>query len=110
MASTTFLIQFFSSLVAGPVGLWPGPDVPGLNDGHDRMPAALASINVNLSSGLAVGTFVTALATNESTGDTSAFSNAIAAQAASVAFSAAGYTVASTARDGHHRGRCGPAI
>ena len=39
---------------------------------------------------------MTALATNESTGDTSAFSNAIAAQAATIAFSAASYTVAST--------------
>ena len=40
---------------------------------------------------------MTALATNESTGDTSAFSNAISAQAVSVAFSVASYTVVSTA-------------
>ena len=56
-----------------------------------------ATINFNLSNGLAVGAWVTATATNQTTGDTSAFSNAVSAQPVSVAFSMADYPVDSTA-------------
>ncbi len=94
--NTSFLIQFFSSPVADPSGFGQGETFLGsttiiTNAGGDGL------IDFNLSSGLAVGTWVTAMATNETTGDTSAFSNAISAQPAAVAFSMATYTVASTA-------------
>ena len=96
IAGTTFLIQFFSSLVADPSGFGQGQTFLGSTT-VTTTAGGTASIDFNLLSGIAVGAWVTALATNESTGDTSAFSNAIPAQAANVAFSAASYTVASTA-------------
>ena len=91
-----FLDPVFQQPGRRSLGFWPGTDIPRLDD-VTTSSGGSASINYNLSGGVAVGAFVTALATNESTGDTSAFSNAIAAQAASVAFSMANYTVASTA-------------
>jgi hypothetical protein len=95
--ATTFLVQFFSNLVADPSGFGQGQTFLGSTTVTTDPVTGIASINANISSGLPVGTFVTAMATNESTGDTSAFSNAISAQAASVSFSMSGYTVASTA-------------
>ena len=83
-----FLIQFFSSLVADPSGFGQGQTFLGSTT-VTTSGAGIFNINFNLSSGLAVGTYVTAPATNESTGDTSAFSNAVEAQAVSVAFSSA---------------------
>ncbi|MGO9469386.1 MAG: beta strand repeat-containing protein, partial [Isosphaeraceae bacterium] len=94
--STTFLIQFFSSPVPDPSGFGQGETFLGSTTVMTSA-AGSAPINVNLVNGLATGAWATALATNESTGDTSAFSNAISAQPAGVAFSAASYTVASNA-------------
>ncbi len=82
-----FLIQFFSSLVPDPSGFGQGQTFLGSTTVTTDPTTGIATINFNLSSGLAVGTWVTATATNESTGDTSAFSNAVSAQPVSVAFS-----------------------
>jgi hypothetical protein len=97
VAGTTFLIQFFSSLVADPSTFEQGQTFLGSTTVTTNASTGVANFNFNLSSGLAVGTYATALATNEATGDTSAFSNAIAAQPVSVAFLTSGFTVASTA-------------
>ena len=101
------MIQFFSSLVADPSGFGQGQTFLGSTT-VTTSAGGTASINFNLLSGLAVGAWVTALATNESTGDTSAFSNAISAQAASVAFSIAELYRRFDGRDGNDRRRCGP--
>ena len=93
----TFVIQFFSSVVADPSGFGQGQTYIGETTVMTDPTTGIASINFNLSGSLAVGAYVTALATNESTGDSSAFSNAIKAQSVSVAFSMASYTVNSTA-------------
>ena len=53
--------------------------------------AGIASINFNVASGLAIGTWMTVTATNQSNGDTSGFSNAVSAQPVSVAFAAASF-------------------
>jgi hypothetical protein len=58
--------------------------------------AGAATINFNLASGLAVGAWLTATATNQATGDSSRFSNAVSAQPVSVAFAAASYNVQSS--------------
>ncbi len=82
------------------------PDPSGFGQGQTYLGSSMvttdpttgvANINVDLTSNLAVGSYVTALATNENTGDTSAFSNVVRAQAVSIAFSSATYSVASTA-------------
>ncbi len=93
----TFVIQFFSSVVPDPSGFGQGQTYLGSTTVMTDPTTGIASIDFNLSGSLAVGAYVTALATNESTGDTSAFSNAITAQSLSVSFSMASYTVASTA-------------
>ena len=92
--NTTFLIQFFSSPFADPSGIGQGETFLGSTIVTTSAGGA-ATINFNLASGLAVGTWLTATATNQSTGDTSPFSNAVSAQAVSVAFSVANYTVGS---------------
>ncbi len=95
LANTSFLIQFFSSVVPDPSGQGQGQTFLGstivMTDA-----SGLASINFNLAGGLADGTWMTVTATNLSTGDTSAFSNAVSAQPVTVAFAFAGYTVQST--------------
>ena len=96
VANTSFLIQFFTSQVADPSGFGQGQTFLGSTTVITNV-GGTASIDFNLASGLALGAWVTLVATNESTGDTSAFSNAISAQPATVAFSTATYTVASTA-------------
>ncbi|MFI5457958.1 MAG: beta strand repeat-containing protein, partial [Isosphaerales bacterium] len=95
VANTSFLIQFFSNIA---------PDASGFGQGQTFLgstpvmtnASGSATINFNLSNGLAVGAWVTVTATNQSTGDTSAFSNAISAQPVSVAFSMADFPVGST--------------
>ena len=84
--NTTFLIQFFSSLAPDPSGFGQGQTFLGSTTVTTNA-GGNATINFNLASGIAVGAWVTATATNQSTGDTSAFSNAISAQPVSVAFS-----------------------
>ena len=65
VANTTFLIQFFSSLVADPSGFGQGQTFLGSTTVTTHA-SGIASIDFNLLSGLAVGTWVTATATNES--------------------------------------------
>jgi hypothetical protein len=93
--NTSFLIQFFNSPTPDPSGFGQGQIFLGSTNvttnatGH-------ASISFDLSSGVPLGYWVTATATNLSTGDTSAFSNATTTQAVSVQFSMAAYTVNAT--------------
>ena len=95
-ANTSFLIQFFSSLVADPSGIGQGQTFLGSTVVMTNA-SGTASINFNLASGLAVGTWMTVTATNQSDGDSSRFSNAVSAQAVNVSFAVASSTVQSTA-------------
>ena len=95
LANTSFLIQFFSSLVADPSGVGQGQTFLG-STVVTTDASGVASINFNVASGLAVGTWVTVTATNESNGDTSGFSNAVPALPVSVAFVAASFSAQST--------------
>ncbi len=95
LANTSFLIQFFSSVVADPSGQGQGQTFLGSTI-VSTLGSGIVPINFNLAGGLTVGTWMTVTATNLSTGDTSAFSNAVSAQPVSVAFAAAGYSVQST--------------
>jgi hypothetical protein len=96
LASTTFLVQFFSSPVADPSGFGQGQIFLGSmsvttdSGGH-------AALSFDLSSQIPLGYFVTATATNMSTGDSSAFSNAEQAQAVTVQFTLSSYSVNATA-------------
>ena len=74
-----FLIQFFSSPIADPSGFGQGQTFLGSTTVTTNG-AGTAAINFNLSTNLAVGTWVTVTATNQSTGDTSEFSNAVSTQ------------------------------
>jgi len=96
VANTSFLIQFFSSIAPDPSGFGQGQT---FLDSTTIMTDASgqAMIDFNLSGGVAVGAWVTATATDQKTGDTSAFSNAISAQPVSVAFSMPDFPVVSTA-------------
>jgi hypothetical protein len=94
--NTSFLIQFFSSLVPDPSGVGQGQTFLGgtiVTTG----PGGTAAIDFNVATGLAIGTWMTVTATNESTGDSSGFSNAVSAQPVSISFATAASTVASTA-------------
>ncbi|HKI17260.1 MAG TPA: Calx-beta domain-containing protein, partial [Isosphaeraceae bacterium] len=94
--NTTFLIDFFSS---------PTPDPSGRGQGQNFLGSTTistdssgnGSISFDLATAVPVGFWVTSTATNQSTGDSSPFSNAIAAQAATVQFAAADVVVDSTA-------------
>ena len=93
---TTFLIQFFNSPIADPSGIGQGQTFLGSTT-VTTSGSGTAAINFNLTTNLLVGSWVTVTATNQSTGDTSEFSNAVSTQPVSVSFSMVGYTVASTA-------------
>ena len=95
LANTSFLIQFFSSQVADPSGVGQGQTFLGSTVVTTDASGA-ATIDFDLASGLANGTWVTVTATNESNGDSSGFSNAVSAQPVSVTFASAGFTVQST--------------
>ena len=88
LPNTSFLIQFFSSLVPDPSGFGQGQTFLGSTIVTTDAGGS-ATINFNLASGLAIGTWVTVTATNETTGDTSGFSNAVSAQPVSIAFAMA---------------------
>ncbi len=96
VADTSFLIQFFSSLMADPSGVGQGQTFLG-STVVTTGASGNATINFTVASGLAIGTFMTLTATNESTGDSSGFSNAVAAASASVSFANAASTIDSTA-------------
>jgi Calx-beta domain len=95
LANTSFLIQFFSSLLADPSGVGQGQTFLGGTVVTTKA-SGVAMINFTLASGVAIGTSMTVTATNESTGDTSGFSNAVPALPVSVAFIAAGFSAQST--------------
>ncbi len=95
VANTSFLIQFFSSLVADPSGVGQGQTFLG-STVVTTSSGGIAAINFNVATGLVVGTWMTVTATNVSTGDSSGFSNAVSAQPVSVSFAAAAQTVQST--------------
>ena len=94
-AGTSFLIQFFNSLMADPSGVGQGQTFLG-STLVTTDASGTATIDFTVASGLAVGTWVTVTATNQSNGDTSSFSNAISAQPVSVAFAAASFSAQST--------------
>lgn len=94
--STTFLIDFFSSPIPDPSGRGQGQYFLGSTtistDSNGN-----GSISFDLATTVPVGYWVTATATNQTTGDSSAFSDAVEAQSASVQFAAADVVVNSTA-------------
>ncbi len=96
VANTTFLVQFFSSPVPDPSGYGQGEmllgTLPVTTDSSGN-----ASISLNLPGGLPAGLWITATATNQTTGDTSEFSNAVQAQTVSIQFATASLTVNATA-------------
>jgi hypothetical protein len=94
-SSDPLLIQFFSSPVADPSGFGQGQTFLGSTTITPVL--GVGTISFNLPSGVAIGSFVTATATDVITGDTSQFSNALAAKPVTVAFAMASYTVNSTA-------------
>lgn len=91
---TAFLIQFFGSLVPDPSGHGQGQTFLGSTTVTTNA-SGFAAIDFDVFSGLAVGEWLTATATNQSTGDTSGFSNAVA-QGASLQFSMASFMANST--------------
>ena len=96
VADTTFLIQFFSSLVPDPSGFGQGQTFLG-SETVTTNASGIATFSFQPASGVPSGQWITSTATNGSTGDTSAFSNAVSAQPVSVEFAMATYTVDSTA-------------
>ncbi len=96
LANTTFLVQFFSSPLPDPSGYGQGETLlgtlPVTTDSSGN-----ASISLNLPGGLPAGAWITATATNQTTGDTSEFSNAVQAETVSIQFTAASLTVNATA-------------
>jgi hypothetical protein len=93
--NTTFSIDFFSS---------PTPDPSGRGQGQNYLGSTTittnstgnGSISFDLATNIPVGYWVTATATNQSTGDSSAFSDAVEAAAATVQFAVADVVVNST--------------
>jgi hypothetical protein len=94
--NTSFLIQFFNSAMPDPSGYGQGQMFLS-SETVATDSSGNASIQLTLPTGLPAGAWITATATNESTGDTSEFSNALAAQPVSVAFTLASYSVNATA-------------
>ncbi|MGO9466986.1 MAG: Calx-beta domain-containing protein, partial [Isosphaeraceae bacterium] len=96
VANTTFLVQFFSSPLPDPSGYGQGETLlgtlPVTTDSSGN-----ATINLNLPGGLPAGLWITATATNQATGDTSEFSNALQAETVSLQFATASLTVNATA-------------
>ncbi len=92
LASTSFLIQFFTSLVSDPSGYGQGQTWIGsitvTTDASGNVPITFAPL-----SSLAASIWVTATATNTSTGDTSEFSNAVSAVPVSEQFLTASMSV-----------------
>ena len=96
IANTTFLIQFFTSLIPDPSGFGQGQTPIGsttvTTDGQGN-----AAISFIPPSSLPANTWVTATATNTLTGDTSEFSNAISALPVTMQFLTATVSVDVTA-------------
>jgi Calx-beta domain len=92
IASTPFLIQFFTSLVPDPSGYGQGQTPIGsttvTTDGQGN-----AAISFAPSSSLPANIWGTATATNTQTGDTSEFSNALSAQPITMQFMTASLSV-----------------
>jgi hypothetical protein len=100
-ASTNFVIEFFSSDVTDPAGHYEGRTLLGSTTVTTGSTGA-ATINFNLPVDIPTGDFVTATATNLTTGDTSPFSNSmssntVSAQPVTVQFALAAISVNSTA-------------
>src|SRR5262249_49842603 len=92
LPNTSFLIQFFTSVLPDPSGYGQGQTLLG-----SQIAATDSSGNATIvlapSAGLPAGGWITATATNEGTGDTSEFSNSIAALPVSVEFATASISV-----------------
>src|SRR5271157_3506666 len=98
----SFLIQFFTSLVPDPSGFGQGQTPIGsttVTTSSSSSPTGQgnAAISFTPSSSLPANTWVTATATNTSTGDTSEFSNAVSAIPVSVQFQTSTISVDATA-------------
>ena len=92
MPGTSFLIQFFTSLVPDPSGFGQGQTPIGsmtvTTDSSGNTPIVYAP-----ASSLPANIWVTATATNVSTGDTSEFSKAVSAQPITIEFLTAAVSV-----------------
>ena len=91
-----FLIQFFTNLAADPSGYGQGQTLVGA-EAVTTDSSGDATINLEVPGGVAANGWITATATNESTGDTSEFSLGITAAPVSVEFATAYVTVDSIA-------------
>ncbi len=92
LPSTSFLIQFFTSQIEDPSGFGQGQTSIGsttvTTDASGNTPITFAPLN-----SLPANIWVTATATNTSTGDTSEFSNAVSAQPITMQFLTASVSV-----------------
>ncbi len=95
--NTSFLIQFFSSVTPDPSGFGQGQTFFAWTTVRTNASGS-ATFSFNPPGSIPAGQWITATATNQTTGDTSAFSNAVTAQPVSLSFSMANYTVYATAR------------
>ena len=91
LPTTTFLIQFFTSPTADPSGYGQGQTLVGSTE-VTTTASGQASFDLSLSSLLATGLAVSATATNESTGDSSAFSNDVLTGPVNVEFASASFS------------------
>ncbi len=96
LASTRFLIQFFSSPAADPSGYGQGQTFLTSQVLTTSTDGSLKT-TVSIAGGFPPNGWITATATNESTGDTSEFSNGVVAQPVSVTFTTSAMLVDSTA-------------
>src|SRR5262249_49864516 len=96
LPNTVFLIQFFSSIVPDPSGFGQGQTFLG-SEMVTTNASGNAAVSISPAAGLPANGWITATATNATTGDTSEFSGGITALAVSVQFEMANFTAASTA-------------
>lgn len=95
LPNDTFLIQFFTSLAADPSSYGQGQTLVGA-EAVTTDSSGNATVNVEVPGGLPANGWITATATNESSGDTSEFSQGITAAPVSVEFATAYVTVDSS--------------
>jgi hypothetical protein len=96
LPNTSFVIQFFSSAAPDPTGFGQGETLLGSQAvTTDANGMAVASLTPQ--GGVPANTWVSATATNESTGDTSEFAQDLTAQPVSVEFQTMQFAVASSA-------------
>jgi hypothetical protein len=96
LPNTSFLIQFFSDILPDPTGFGQGQTFLG-SQTVTTDPSGNATAVIEPAGGLLPSAWISATATNLSTGDTSEFAQDISAEPVSTEFAMASYSVQSTA-------------